>query len=149
MSRLRFVKEEAGYTLFEAILQVVIFALFAQLFVLFFYWKAPIDQQYHNRSVMAWEMFAADFQDEISLVKSIEVIRAGDGIRFQTSRGTITIEEKNQVIRKSIGGLGHVPLITEVVRTNFTLNDPILAVEVLMQDGTEMERDFIVGHYTE
>lgn len=144
MYRIR-LKNEAGHTLFEAILHIVIFALFAQLFVLFFYWKAPIDRQYKNPSKVAWEMFAADFQDEILQVDSMEVIRSGEGIRFQTARGIIIIELGNQVIRKRVDGLGHVPLITEVVRTNFTLKDPILQVEVLMEDGTQMERDFIIG----
>lgn len=138
-------KDEAGYTLLEAILQIVVFALFAQLFVLFFYWKAPIERQYQTRSQIQWEMFAADFQKEIALAELIEVTRAGEGIRFVTERGTIRIEEKNEVIRKTIDGAGHVPLMTEIMQTNFSLTYPTLHLEVVMQDGTEMERDFIVG----
>lgn len=145
MYRQQLRQDEAGYTLLEAILQIVVFALFAQLFVLFFYWKAPIERQYQTRSNVQFEMFAADFQEAIALVESIEVIRAGDGIRFQTDRGIITIEERNQVIRKTVDGQGHVPLMTEIVRTNFKLQYPALHVEVVMQDGSEMERDFIVG----
>lgn len=147
MHRLQLMKREEGYTLFEAILQVVIFALFAQLFVLFFYWKGPIEQRYKNRSTIAWEMFALDLQEEIRSTYSIEIIRGGEGIRLQTNQGIIAIEEKNKVIRKSVGGLGHVPFITEVDRTNFTLDGAVLHVEVVMEDGSEMERDFIVGRY--
>lgn len=138
-------KNEAGYTLLEAILQIMVFALFAQLFLVFFYWKAPIDRQYKNASTVAWEMFAADFQDEIVDLQSIEVIRSGQGIRFEKERGMIIIELGNRVIRKRVDGLGHVPLITEIVHANFKLNEPILHVEVLMEDGTELERDFIIG----
>lgn len=142
-------KNEDGYTLLEAMLHLIIFALFAQLFVLFFYWKIPIDRQYKNNSIIAWEVFAADFQDEIVFLNSpVEVINSGKGVRFRTTRGVITIEMNNRVIRKRINGLGHVPLLTEVAHTHFKLNDePILHVEVLMADGTEVERDFVIGRY--
>lgn len=147
MCRNNIVKNENGYTLLETIFQVMIFALFAQLFLLFFQWKAPIERLYTNRSEIQWELFAADFQQELTELYYIEIIRAGDGIRMQTERGLITIEEKNKVIRKTIDGQGHVPFLTEVTSAAFTLNEPTLLVTVTMQDGTQKERDFTIGHY--
>lgn len=147
MCRIRRLRNDSGYTLLETIFQVMIFALFAQLFLLFFYWKAPIERQYMNRSAIQWEMFAVDMQDELVELSTIEIVQAGKGIRFTTTRGMITIEEKNHVIRKAIDGQGHVPLLTEVTSTSFTLNEPMLVVEVIMQDGTRKERDFTIGHY--
>lgn len=147
MCRYKPLKKEGGYTLLETIFQVMIFAMFAQLFLLFFYWKAPIERQLKNRSAMQWEMFAVDFQDELANLYHMEVLQGGNGIRFQTKRGIITIEEKNQVIRKTVGGQGHIPFLTEVSKATFTLNEPNLLVEVLLQDGTQKERDFTIGHY--
>ena len=54
---------DRGYTLIESLFQLVLFALFVQLFLLFFYWKAPIERQYTNMSSGAWELFAVDLQD--------------------------------------------------------------------------------------
>lgn len=140
-------KNERGFTLLETIFQVMIFGMFAQLFLLFFLWKAPIERQYMNRSAVQWEMFAANLQDELVELSSIELLRVGEGIRFQTERGIITIEEKNQVIRKTVMGQGHVPFLTEVASATFTLNEPIVHVQVTMQDGTQKGRDFTIGYY--
>lgn len=54
MHRIRRLASQEGYTLLECILQVMIFALFAQLFLLFFYWKGPIERQYTEHSATAW-----------------------------------------------------------------------------------------------
>lgn len=148
MYRLRFIKKDGGFTLLESIVQVMIFALFAQLFLLFFYWKGPIERQYTDHSSIAWEMFAADFQDELTALHAIEVHSNGNGIRFKTDRGLIAIEQRNQVIRKSIDGLGHVPFLTDISSAQFTLNHPTLVVQVVMQDGTRKERDFTIGDYS-
>lgn len=147
MCRNRHIRDEGGYTLLETIFQVMIFIMFAQLFLLFFYWKAPIERQYMNRSAVQWEMFAADIQDELINLSSIEMLRMGEGIRFQTDRGIITIEERNQVIRKTVGGQGHIPFLTEVASAMFKLEEPTLYVKITMLDGTQKERDFTIGHY--
>ncbi|AOV07844.1 hypothetical protein BI350_10065 [Sporosarcina ureilytica] len=126
----------------------MIFALFAQLFSLFFYWKGPIERQYTDHSAIAWEMFAADFQAELTTIQSLEVHQNGDGIHFRTDRGLIAIEQRNHVIRKSIDGLGHVPFLTNISSVQFSLHHPLLVVYVTMQDGTRKERDFIIGDYS-
>lgn len=147
MCRYKWVKQEAGYTLLETIFQIMIFAMFTQLFLLFFYWKAPIERQYNDLAAIQWELFAADIQEELVNLQTIEVIRDGRGIRFKTNRGSIVIEENNDVIRKTVDRQGHVPFLTEVSSATFTLNGSILFVEAVMQDGTRKERDFTIGHY--
>ena len=61
MSPLLRTKEEKGYTFIESLFQLIIFVTFAHLFILFFLWKAPIEQQYTNMSDGAWELFAVRF----------------------------------------------------------------------------------------
>ena len=38
--------DEQGYTFIESLFQLIILAIFVQLFLLFFLWKAPIERQY-------------------------------------------------------------------------------------------------------
>lgn len=147
MYRYKWLKKEEGYTLLETIFQVMIFAMFTQLFVLFFYWKAPIERQYTDFSALQWEIFAADVQNELVQLQAIELVRAGKGVRFRTERGVIVIEEGNQVIRKTIDSKGHIPLLTDVSSTKFTLSGSTLLVEAVMQNGTRKERDFTIGLY--
>lgn len=147
MRRYRWMKKESGYTLLETIFQVMIFAMFTQLFLLFFYWKAPIERQYNDLSAIQWELFAADFQEELVNLQEIEVIRNGDGVRFLTERGSIVIEVNNYVIRKTVDRQGHIPFLTEVSSATFTLSGSTLIVKAVMQNGMQKERDFIIGHY--
>lgn len=147
MRRYRWMKKESGYTLLETIFQVMIFAMFTQLFLLFFYWKAPIERQYNDLSAIQWELFAADFQEELVILQEIEVIRNGDGVRFLTERGSIVIEVNNYVIRKTVDRQGHIPFLTEVSSATFTISGSTLIVKAVMQNGMQKERDFIIGHY--
>ena len=147
MSRLLKTSNEYGYTLIESLFHLIIFAAFAQLFVLFFYWKVPIERHYSDTTSSAWEMFAVDLQDELANVQKLEVHSNAKGIQFVTERGRINIEQNNTVIRKSIDGLGHIPFLTAVSTTEFKLNDTTLFVTATMLDGTRKERDFEVGIY--
>lgn len=145
MSRLLRVKEEKGYTFIESLFQLIIFITFAQLFILFFLWKAPIEQHYTNMSDGAWELFALDFQASIVDVNEFHVHQGGRGIQFVTDRGRIDIEQRNTMIRKAIDGQGHIPFLTNVHSVYFTLNDFVVSVTVTMLDGTRKERDFAIG----
>ena len=145
MSPLLKTKEEKGYTFIESLFQLIVFVIFAQLFILFFLWKAPIEQQYTNMTNGAWELFAVDFQASIVDVREFNVHQGGRGIRFVTDRGRIDIEQRNTMIRKAIDGQGHIPFLTNVHSVYFTLNEPILSVTVTMLDGTRKERDFAIG----
>ena len=147
MSRLLKSSNDYGYTLIESLFQLIIFAVFVQLFLLFFYWKAPIERHYTDTTSLSWEMFAVDLQDELVNVRKIEVHSNAKGIQFVTERGRINIEQNNTVIRKSIDGLGHIPFLTAVSSTDFKLNDTTLFVAATMLDGTRKERDFEVGIY--
>lgn len=148
MSRL-LTSNDRGYTLIESLFQLVIFAVFVQLFLLFFYWKAPIERQYSEMSSVAWEMFAVDLQDELVNIQALTVHSNARGIEFITSRGRINVEQNNTVIRKSIDGLGHVPFLTAVESVRFTVDGTILFADVVMLDGTKKERDFAIGFYQE
>ena len=145
MSPLLTTKEEKGYTFIESLFQLIVFVTFAHLFIVFFLWKAPIEQQYTNMSDGAWELFAVDFQASIVDVNEFNVHQGGRGIQFVTDRGRIDIEQRNNVIRKAIDGQGHIPFLTNVHAVYFTLNDPIVSVTVTMLDGARKERDSAIG----
>lgn len=138
-----------GYTLIESLFQLVIFVIFVQLFLLFFYWKTPIERQYSDKSSIAWEMFVVDLQDELANVQTLTIQDGTTGIQFKTSRGQIRIEQRNTVIRKSVDGQGHIPFLTNVSVVKFTLEGTTLFADATMLDGTRKERDFEIGFYTE
>ena len=50
-----------GYTFLESIFQLIIMTFSFNLFLLFFFWKDPIEQQYADYSSTEWELFSAGF----------------------------------------------------------------------------------------
>lgn len=134
-----------GYSLIESLFQLLIFVAFVHLFVLFFYWKEPIERQYTDMTNTTWEIFAVDLQAALIDVEGISVNGGGRGISFYTSRGRIDIAQQNTMIRKTIDGLGHVPFLTNVYSAYFTLENETLNIDVTMLDGTRKERDFAIG----
>jgi len=119
MSRFLECLNERGYTLFESIFQLIIFAMFAQLVVLFFLWKVPIERNYSQMSNSEWELFAVDLQKELIGVYEFEVYLDGRGIRLLNDRGRIDVDFGNAVIRKKINGVGHIPFLTAVQNASF------------------------------
>ncbi|WP_342511374.1 competence type IV pilus minor pilin ComGF [Sporosarcina sp. FSL K6-1522] len=149
MHRLLNKGNERGYTFLESIFQLLIMALFLQLFVLFFFWKEPIERQYTDYGSTEWELFAVDMQQLLAEVSAIEVSDAGEMLRFQNARGNISINQNGNVIRKRVNGNGHIPLLTSVRSTFFSIDGMGLTARVLMADGTRKERRFVIGLYPE
>ena len=141
--------DEQGYTLIESIFQLIILAVFVQLFLLFFLWKAPIENQYSNMAAIDWELFAVDMQRLVSGVQQVEVYPTGQGITFLNERGLISVEQGTGVIRKRVYGQGHVPLLTSVRTATFSLEGSTLFVYVTLLNGSQKERGFAVGLYPE
>ena len=141
--------DERGYTFLESIFQLLIMALFLQLFVLFFFWKEPIERQYADYGSTEWELFAMDLQLLLAEVSTIEVSDAGETLRFRNARGNIDIEQNGSVIRKRVNGNGHIPLLTSVRSAVFSIDGIGVTTQVVLADGTQKERRFVIGLYPE
>lgn len=141
--------DEQGYTFIESPFQLIILAVFVQLFLLFFLWKGPIEQQYADMSAQDWELFAVDMQQLLSDVQQISIYPTGRGITFTNERGVIDIDQGTGVIRKRVYGVGHVPLLTNVYTALFSLDGSTLYADVTLLDGTQRKRGFVIGLYPE
>lgn len=145
MRRLLVLQNEKGYTLLESLLHLVMFTAFVHLFILFFFWKMPIESHYSSMSNTAWEMFVVDMQAALIEVTEFTIYADNRGVQFKNKRGLIDIEQNNNVIRKKVDGLGHVPFLTDIYSAKFKSEYGNLVVDVTMRDGTRKERDFVVG----
>ncbi|WP_203246923.1 competence type IV pilus minor pilin ComGF [Sporosarcina beigongshangi] len=139
--------DERGYTLLESIFQLLIMALFIHLFILFFFWKDPVEQQYANYSKMQWELFSAELQQLLTEVSEIQLLNGGKVIHFRNHHGSVDIEQSGSVIRKRVTGDGHIPLLTDVRSVVFSLDSTTLTIAVTTVEGTVKVRRFAVGHY--
>ncbi|KAA0966051.1 hypothetical protein FQ087_07310 [Sporosarcina sp. ANT_H38] len=139
--------DEHGYTFLESIFQLIIMTVFIHLFILFFFWKGPIEQQYTDYSSTEWELFSADLQHLLSDVSEIRVVNNGRTIRLKNNRGLIDIEQSGTVIRKRVDITGHIPLVTEVKMVTFTFDGLTVTAYVTMLNDTVKVRSFAVGFY--
>ncbi|MBE1553762.1 competence type IV pilus minor pilin ComGF [Sporosarcina limicola] len=140
--------DQRGYTLLESIFQLMIMVAFIQLFLLFFFWKEPIEQQYSDYSATEWELFSIDLQLLLSDISDIQLRDEGRTIRIRNSRGIIDISQSNTVIRQQVYGKGHVPLLTEIQSVTYAFDGMELVAYVTMRDGSHKERGFAVGLYS-
>lgn len=138
---------EQGYTFLESIFQLIIMTIFIHLFLLFFFWKGPIEQRYTDYSSTEWELFSADLQYLLSDVSEIRLTNSGRTIRLKNSRGLIDIEQSGTVIRKRVAETGHIPLVTGVKAVTFTFDGMTMTAHVTMLNDSVKVRGFAVGLY--
>lgn len=137
--------DERGYTFLESIFQLIIMTAFIQLFLLFFFWKSPIELHYKDYSSTEWELFAADFQHLLSDVTEIRLLNGGRAIRLKNSRGQIDIEQSGTVVRKRVDETGHVPLVTRVKTVTYAFDGMTVTAHVTMLNDSVKTRGFAVG----
>ncbi|MBO0600334.1 ComGF family competence protein [Sporosarcina sp. E16_3] len=138
---------ELGYTFLESIFQLLIMTVFIHLFLLFFFWKGPIEQRYADHSSTEWELFSADLQYLLSDVSEIRLLNSGKTIRLRNGRGLIDIELSGTVIRKRTDENGHIPLVTGVKAVAHTFDGMTITAHVTMLDNSVKVRGFAVGLY--
>lgn len=136
---------ESGYSLLEALFQLLIMGIFLHFVVLFFYWKLPVERQLQDYYATEWELFAIDLQALLIDVEDFNVLWGDRVISFTNERGKIEVGQSNSVIRKLTNSAGHIPLFTNVASVSFTREGHELNVEVTMLDGRKRERRFAIG----
>lgn len=137
---------DRGYTFMESIFQLLVLIVFVHFLLLFFSWKGAIEEQYEDYSTREWELFAAELQQMLAEVSEIR-LPLRSSMQFKNERGSITIEQSGAVIRKRVGGEGHVPLLTNVRSVSFTFDGVEMTVAVTFVDHSVKRRGFVVGLY--
>lgn len=149
MRSILIVRSESGYTLLEALFQLLIMGIFVQFVILFFFWKQPIERQLQDYYATEWELFAIDLQALLVDVEEFNVTMGDRAIAFTNERGVIHVGQKDHVIRKQVNSAGHITLFTNVSSVIFTHEGHELGVEVIMRDGRKRERRFSIGYRQE
>ncbi|MCG7336366.1 ComGF family competence protein [Sporosarcina sp. ACRSM] len=138
--------KDHGYTFMESIFQLLLLTVFVHFLLLFFSWKGAIEEQYSDYTTREWELFSAELQQMLTEVSEIH-LPFSSSMKFKNERGIITIEKSGTVIRKRVGGEGHVPLLTNVRSASFTFDGVELTVAVTFVDHSVKRRGFVVGLY--
>lgn len=144
------VKNEAGYTLIEALFHLTTVSLFIFMSTIFFQWYEKTNNQVTNINDLKWRQFSLDFQREIRRVSpDFSISYPGKNFDFHNGEDRISIHFINGVIRKQINGSGHIPLLTDVKQRNIQYKNGVIQFSVVFNDGLEREGEFILGVYEE
>lgn len=134
-----------GYTLLEALFQLVVLVLFAQFLVFIFVWISGQNHFLANENV-AWEVFINDFQQYLNNVEEISKLDRNGGIAIKQthSKNTYQISQSSDVVRLQINNTGNIPMLIGVKKSTFSISENDLTINVELQNGSVKERTFFV-----
>ena len=135
---------EKGYTLLEALLQLIVFVILSHFFILIMLWYSEMKSTVFAVEQTKWELFVYDMNTYFVDVKSFEVSQNNTKITFEIPEGLYSIEQYQNTIRKQVNNLGHEPLLIGVESCLFYYKNEELTVAVKFLNGIKKERTYYV-----
>lgn len=135
--------DDKGYTLLEAMFQLVVFVLISHLFVLVILWFAEMKSTVLSDEQTKWELFVSDLNHALQDVSTFSVRADHKRMTFQTANTLHHIDCYSSIIREQVNG-GHVPMLIGLNRCQFNYTENMLTVAVEMASGVQKERSFYV-----
>ena len=134
---------ERGYTLVEALFQLVVFVLVSHLVVFIMLWFAEMKTTVLSDGQSKWELFAYDLNMYIEDISSFTIRKDQKRITFQAADTIHNIDCYSNIIRDQVKG-GHVPMLIGVSKCQFKYEKNMLTVAVEFPSGIQKERTFYV-----
>ncbi|MDM5249192.1 competence type IV pilus minor pilin ComGF [Lysinibacillus sp. G4S2] len=134
---------ERGYTLLEALFQLVVFMLIAHLVVFIMLWFAEMKVTVLSDEQSKWELFVYDLNMYLEDISSFTIRKDQKRITFQAADATHNIDCYSNIIRDQVKG-GHVPLLIGINKCQFKYEKNMLTVTVELPSGIQKERTFYV-----
>ncbi|KOP70475.1 hypothetical protein AMS59_19795 [Lysinibacillus sp. FJAT-14745] len=135
---------ERGYTLLEALFQLVVFVLIAHLVVFIMLWFAEMKTTVLSNEQSKWELFVYDLNMYLDDISSFTIRQDQKRITFQAADTIHHIDCYGNIIRDQVNG-GHVPMLIGINKCQFQYEKDMLTVAVeLLPSGIKKERTFYV-----
>lgn len=135
---------EKGYTLLEALFQVVVFVILSHVFILIMLWYSEMKSTVFAVEQTKWELFVYDVNTYFVDVVSFEVSGNNSKITFEIPEGLYSIEQYQNIIRKQVKNLGHEPVLIGVKTCEFYYKNEELTIFVEFLNGIKKERTYYV-----
>ncbi|MBL3728502.1 ComGF family competence protein [Lysinibacillus sp. HST-98] len=134
---------EKGYTLIEAMFQLVVFVLISHFFVLIILWFAEMKSTMLTDEQTKWELFVSDLNLSLKDISTFSIREDQKRITFQTASTLHHIDCYSNIIREQVKG-GHVPMLIGINKCQFSYSENKLTIAVEMDSGIQKERTFYV-----
>lgn len=138
-------KHQKGFTLIEALFQLVVFALFTQLAIGFYLLIQHWNASFFTEESIEWEIFIQDFQQYLLEIE--EIYQTGNALYIvDSSAENIKIDKISDVLRLQINNKGYVPLLIGIKNVDFSISDPFLTVKIEFLNGIVKERELFIQY---
>ncbi|WP_286923666.1 MULTISPECIES: competence type IV pilus minor pilin ComGF [Lysinibacillus] len=134
---------EKGYTLLEALFQLVVFVLVMQLVVLVMLWYAEMKTTVLTDEQSKWELFVYDLNSYFENISFFTIRQNQKRITFESGNTIHNIDCYNNLIRDQVNG-GHVPMLIGINKCQFQYENNRVTVAVEFPSGIQKERTFYV-----
>ena len=135
---------ESGYTFVNAVLQMSIFLLFSQLFLLTVHYVYRTEERLTDVTDMEWAIFVHQVDSFLAKVDSIVLQDEPAGIRYTMSGEEYDIEYYPNMVRKQKNKVGHEPLLMNVENLAVSMSERSLTLQVRFKNGSEKEHTIYV-----
>jgi competence protein ComGF len=136
---------EGGFTLLNALLELLVLMIFLPLIVLFFGFMIRFSAE-ADAQTAEWHLFAVDLQSYLQGIESIEVINNGGGVRIVREAEEYDIELYDRFLRKQKFRQGHEVMLTDIRDCRFIINGNKLALRAEMANGTVEQAEYVFTH---
>ena len=134
---------EKGYTLLEAVFQLVVFVLISHLFVFIMLWYVEMRATVLSDEQSKWELFVYELITYLDDITSFTIRDDQKRITFESDDKIHHIDCYNNIIREQVNG-GHVPMLIGINKCQFRYTENMLTVAVELPSGIKKERSFYV-----
>lgn len=143
----RLIENHSGYTLADALLQLMVLLLFSQLFMFFYPWYEESNRTFHQRQEIEWELFTYDLQSYLLDIKTIG-LGANANLHIRRDERSFSINRSSAVVRMQKEGQGNEPMLMNVYEIQFFIdaNRTTLTTKVLFTNGLRKEKDFVITY---
>lgn len=141
--RRRYINNQSGYTLLEALLHLMLFIIFSQLIFLIITAYLRFTNIENARIETDWEVCVYDMNDYLSMGGEVSVSEEGNSIKIVKDDRTVIIRFFKNVLWRNEKG-GNETILTGVKEVIFTLHQHELKIIAKLQNDTVKERIFIV-----
>lgn len=133
---------EKGYTLPEALLQLVVFALVCHFFILMIHWATTM-KTVTMTDEQKWELFVFEMNMNVTNATSLTIRRNKRRMTVQASNTIHHFDCYRNMIREQVNG-GHVPLLIGISKCQFQIEGNELTIAVEFPSGLKKERTYYV-----
>lgn len=133
-----------GYTLIDALFQLLVLMLFSQIIFFYTLWMKDSERLFLQREEEEWELFSLDVEQFLINVQHLEEQANQSGIRIIQNEVEYDIEFTGTQIRKQKNRLGHEPMLLHITKGEFQIIGNKLTITVEFDNGMTKERMYEV-----